>query len=243
MPTYNTSAKVNDTDGNSTASVSLTAGAGSRRLLEVWVMVTAGSPGTHNSVTWGGVSLTQRGTTLSVGSFGRLSKWFLKEASFPSGATGNVVATCSASQDQIVIMAMICNDVNQTSPYANASQTTATGAAALSASLTVTSVTGALVTAGVLGANSTTEATGISATSGTARQTQAVAGGDFASMGIATLAGGSPNVTQSWSFTMSGGDTMSDWGMVGDSLTDDTGGGGGTTLSRVWWDMIGMDDV
>ena len=225
MPTYNTSVSIQDTDGNSSATVALTAGAGSRRFLEVYVPVSAGSIAAHSGVTWGGVALTQRGSAVDNGANGRMTHWYLLEADFPGGATGNVVATCAASQDTIGVFAIISNDVNQSNPFENASQTTATGTDN-SASLTVTSTATASITNAVCGVNGSSEDIGINIGTGTSRQELETAA-DYVTFALGTAAGASPNVTPSWTFTMSGGDTMSTWGMIGDALKDDPGGGGG----------------
>jgi hypothetical protein len=225
-PTYNgASVQVTDIDGDNTVtSGTLTASAGSNRLLEVTVGVGAGTPAVHSGVTWGGVALTQRNATLTVGPNGRVSKWFLKEASFPGSATGTVVATFASNQDEAWVAAVIYNDVNQTSPYKNASMTTATGAASNSATITVTSDAATLVTGSVWLLDQGNAAS-IAITAGTSRQeVDNLASLGFESGGVGDIAGGASNATTSWTLTPAGG-TIDDWGMVGDALQYQAGSG------------------
>lgn len=243
MPTFINSAQVNDQDGNSSATIgTFTAGAGSRRYAIAYMNVSAGSIAAHNSVTWGGVSMTQRGSSLDVGSFGRVSEWILPEASWPSGGTGAVVGTCASSQDQIVLFIGAHSDVNQAGPFTNGAPTTATGSASNSPSLTVPSTATDLVVANVIGVNSTAEDDTISVNAGTSREEVEVPA-DYTTYAMGTIAGASPNVAQSWTFAMTGGDTMSNWGMIGDSLVHDGGGGGGGVsipVVQAYRRMMGM---
>lgn len=227
MPTFLNSAKVDDQDGNSSATIaSFTANTGSRRYAIAHMDVSAGSVAAHSSVTWGGVSMTQRGASLDVGSFGRGSEWILPEASWPSGGTGAVVGTCASSQDQIVLFIAAFSDVNQAGPFTNGAPTTSTGSAGNSPSLTVPSTATDLVVATVIGVNSTTEDDTITVSAGTSREEVEVPA-DYTTFAMGTVPGASPNATQSWTFVMTGGDSMSDYGMMGDSLVHDGGGGGG----------------
>lgn len=231
-PSYNgASVQVSDFDGNATATTgTLTASAGSNRLLEVTVGVGAGSVVAHSGVTWGGVSLTQRGTSFDVGAggHGRMSKWYLKEANFPGSATGTIVATLAGGQDEVWVVGVLYSDVDQTNPYKNVSMTTNTAANNNSATITVTSDANTLVTSTVWGVDIGGGLTSIAITAGTSRQEVDNLGGFNAEGGGAgDIAGGASNATMSWAYTMTSSNTMDDWGMVGDALQYQAGGGGG----------------
>lgn len=231
-PAYNgASVQKVDTDGtNSATSGTLTASAGSNRFLLVLVCAGAGTVGTHNSVAWGGAACTQRGSSLNVGSNGRMSLWYLKEANFPASATGTVVANFSTGQDEVWIAAVLYSDVDQTNPFKNASLTTNTGAANNSATITVTSDATCLVVGGVWGLNGSADTTSIAISAGTSRQEVDNLGSlGFEAGGFGDVAGGASNATTSWTFTMAAGDTMNNWGMVGDALQLASGGGGAVT--------------
>lgn len=232
-PTYNgASVQVSDVDGNSTAITgTLTASAGSNRFLEVTVCVGAGSPDAHNGVTWGGVALTQRGSTLTIGPYGRMSKWYLKEASFPGGASGTVDVSLNASQDEVWVAAVLYNDVDQTNPYKNGSLTSP-GAVTENnaASVTVTSDATSLVTGSTWGIDLSGTVASIASTAGTTRQeVDNFNSGGFEAGSVADIAGSSPNTVISWAYTL--GANMDDQGSFGDALQYSAGGGGGSTLT------------
>lgn len=216
-PVYNAAGNVVETDNNSTATISsFSAAAGSNRFLEVWVGVGAGSPPDISTVTWGGQSLTQRGTTLTGATNWKLSKWYLKEADFPGSATGDIVATAAAAADEFVVMALVCEDVDQTSPYRNASQTTGDDGASTSPSISVTSNADDLVTAGVWCAYNAPAITAISNSAGTERtDTGAVAGG-YEIGSVATVAGAATAVV-TWSVSTGSGSLLTSLQMA-DSL-------------------------
>lgn len=221
MPVFNASDQaVNTVAGTTITASSAAAAAGANRFLEVFLLTGAGSPEVHSGVTWGGEALTQRGSSLDVGSFWRMSRWFIKEADFPSGATGDIVGTFAGDQDEKVLLWMVHENVNQTSPYRNASQTTATGTDN-SPTVTVTSDSGDVVTACAWAGRTSAVITGIAVDSGASREeVDAVAGG-FECAGMGTIAGAASSVVQSWDVTT--GDTI-DWGMLGDSLQDEPAG-------------------
>lgn len=228
-PTYNgASVQVTDIDGDASITTgTLTASAGSNRFLEVTVGIGAGTPAAHSGVTWGGAALTQRGATLTVGPNGRVSKWYLKEASFPGGASGAVVATLASGQDEAWVAAVIYNDVDQTNPYKNASLTTATAAASNAATITVTSDAATLVTGSVWLLDQGNAAS-LAISAGTSRQeVDNLASLGYESGGVGDIVGGASNATTSWTLTPAGG-TIDDWGMVGDALQYQAGGGGST---------------
>lgn len=227
-PTYNASGQYNDEDGTASATVSYTATAGSNRLLEVYAFASDGSPAAHSGVTWNGTALTQRGTTLNIGSFARLSHWFLKEANFPGGAA-NIVFTAASGQGAIQLFWIVHENVDQTSPFSNASQATNTGSNAFTATVTVTATVDQAVTHCVFGNNGSPDVTSIAINTGTSRQEKENFAGLFCGGAAGTATSAGPSVTPSWTWTMTGGDDMSSWGMVGDALTYTAPPAGGST--------------
>lgn len=228
-PSYNISNKTVDTDGGSSVtSATLTANAGSNRLAVAFLCVGAGSVAAHSSVAWGGASFTQRNSSLDVGGNGRMSCWYLKEADFPASATGTVVGTMASGQDEVVLFVYIMNDVDQTSPFRNASMTTNTGSGTNAASLTITSNAADLAVAACWGVDGSADNTGIGVVTGTSRQEADNVGGfGFESGGLGENAGGVTSVP-AWLFTETGAETMSSWGMLGDSYVGATGGAAAT---------------
>lgn len=233
-PTYNAGGKVEDVDGNNFAQIStLSAAAGSNRLLLVFVMTGAGTPQNHTGVTWGGVALTQRGSTLTIGPYGKLSLWYLNETSFPSGATGLINVSFAGNQDESFIGAVIYQDVDQASPFKNASLTTNSGTNSNSYSITITTDTTSLAVGGAWGIDTGGSVTSISSTAGTTRQEADNVGGLSAETGsVADIAGGASNATISWTAVLGGGLLTDDWGAIGDAVQY-SGGGGGTIVKTL----------
>lgn len=225
-PSYNSSGQHNDEDGGATATVSVTPGTGENRLLEVFYLSSNDPVRSHSGVTWNGTALTQRGTTLTIGTYANLSHWYIKEASFP-GSAANLVATSSGTDGAIQLFWIFHENVDQASPFSNGSQTTNTGTGALSGSITITATADQAVVHAMFGWNSSADVTSIAIGTGTTRQEKENFAGLYCTGAAGTITGAAPNVSPSWSFTMTGGDDMNAWGMVGDALTYTAPGGGG----------------
>lgn len=231
-PSYNgASIQVMDVDGGSTAATAtLTASAGSNRFLEVTICTGDGTPTTHTGATWGGAALTQRGSALSVGhvgnDYGRMSKWYLKEANFPGGASGTINVTLGANQGEVWVVGVLYSDVDQTNPYKNAAMTTNIGQDNSNATITVTSDANTIVTASTWEIDQGGAAVTVTNTAGTTRQEADIFTGGYEQGSVADIAGGASDATISWTYALSSG-TVDDWGAFGDALQYGTGGGGG----------------
>jgi hypothetical protein len=221
MPTpLNSNQAVDIISGTTITISSFTATGGTNRLMEVFLMAGAATPAAHNSVTWNGVALTQRGSTLAIGANWNLSRWYLKEADFPGGG-GNIVGTFNAAQDEKVIFCLVSDQVMQATPYRNASQSTNTGTTSNAASVTVTSELTDLITACTWGGDAGGNITAIAVNLGTSQQeVESVAGG-FEAAGCGTRAALTGSTAQSWDYTLAAG-TCDAWGMLGDALLADT---------------------
>lgn len=125
-PVYNNAGQ---TSSNTSPLTSLTlasfaANAGTNRFLEVWLIVGATSPTDCTGVTWGGQALTLRGSHATYQTYFRMSKWYLREADFPGGAAGDIVASfAEGGNDERGMVVMVHSDVNQAAPYRNGAQT------------------------------------------------------------------------------------------------------------------------
>jgi hypothetical protein len=221
-PAYNAAGQTSSFTLASTLTLSsFAAAAGSNRFLEVWVAMGSGSPAEPTGVTWGGQAMTKRGSAQSLGSFWNHVKYFIKEADFPGGATGDIVATWAASHDERAISALVHSNVNQTSPYRNASQTVENDGATLTPSIAISSHADDVATAGVWAVMGSQDMTGISTTAGTER-TDTGPVGDFEIHSSSTVAGAG-TATITWLVT-----TVSvnpeHTGMLGDSLQGASGG-------------------
>ena len=231
-PVYNAAGNTSSSTALSTLTLSsFSAAAGSNRFLEVWTGIgTGGTPAAPTGVTWGGVALTQRGTALTATPFS-MSKWYLKEASFPGGATGNIVATWAASHDERGMCAMVHADVDQTNPYRNASQVSENDTTSNTPSVTVTSNSADVVTCGLWACDQGGTLTGVSTTAGTERTDTGVIAGGYENLSASTVAGSSPTITH-----LTAGGAPDFTGMMADSLQ-------GTSGSRDQvGGSIGLDD-
>jgi hypothetical protein len=235
--TVNATGQASSGTGASTLTLaSFSAAAGSNRFLEVWVGAASGSVAAPTGVTWGGNALTQRGTALTGASFANISKWFIKEASFPGGATGDIVATWAASQDERGLSALVTQNVDQTNPYRNASQVSEDDGASTTPSVTVTSNAADLVTCGIWVFDLGGAIVSLSATAGTEEagcDTGPIAGG-FDNLTVATVGGGSPTITFSMNI---GGGSPDATLMQADSLQEASGGGAAPTPTLM---MLGV---
>lgn len=218
-PTVNTANSNLSYDAGATSHTlsSFALSAGSDRLLEVWV-INGGAAGAAapTGVTWGGVAMTARGNHTNPITTFRQTKWYIKEANFPSGATGDIVASWAGSQGCRGITAIGYNGVNQTSPYRNASETTAIDYDQLTPDIAVSSNTADLAAAAVLVIQPAANLTAVSVTAGTQQTESAIASSAVCTSG-ATVAGASTSTIE-WTYD---GTAVSSAGMmIGDSLQE-----------------------
>lgn len=124
--------------------------AGSDRLLFGFIGTAAGGGGAaHSGMKWGGsggTALTQIGSTLTVGSPGRLSAWRLIA---PTAASQTLYGNWAASQDESCIGGVSYTGVDQTTPVGTPATNTGSFAGVTSgnATVNVTTVSGDLVVA------------------------------------------------------------------------------------------------
>lgn len=215
-PVYNNAGQTGVADGGaSTVTLaSFAANSGSNRFLEVWAGSGDGTPQACTGVTWGGQTLTQRGNTQS-GTYWRHNKWYLKEADFPGGATGDIVATYAGNVAERAICAIVHSDVDQSSPYRNASQTEEVDTVTNTPSVGVTSNADDVVTAGVYAGQTASGITAIATTAGTERCDTGPLAGGYEIASASTVAGAG-TATITWSISNG---TTSDWNAIlADSL-------------------------
>jgi len=113
----NTGANFNIAGGQTTQSTNSFAVAGANRFLAAFVFSGAGSAGiTPSAVKWGGsggTAMTQRGSTLSLGSFWSLSCWTLTA---PTAQTSTVYADYGVAVDESSVIATSFTGVHQSVP-------------------------------------------------------------------------------------------------------------------------------
>ena len=228
-PVYNAAGSTSSSTALSTLTLTgFAAAAGSNRFLEVWTGIgTSGTPAAPTGVTWGGQAMTPRGTALTAGVFS-MSKWFIKEADFPGGATGDIVATWAASHDERGMCAMVHADVDRTNPYRNASQVSEDDTTSNTPSVTVTSNSADVVTCGLWACDAGGLITGVSTTAGTERTDTGVIAGGFENLSASTVAGSSPTITH-----LTAGGSPDFTGMMADSLQG--AAEAGSALSESEW--------
>lgn len=223
----NNSAKVFSTGNVSSLSITSFAVGGANRILYVFVASGAGSPTAPTDVKWGGsggTALTQIGTTLSVGSFGRTSVWRLIA---PTATTDDVYVDWGANQDETFIMAVAVEDADQSTPNGTVATGTGTSANILA---TAAAVVGDLV----LGSGFFLDLSGSGCTlavAGGQTALQEIEGADTNYEGLATsrLTAAGTSVAMSWTISGSGAST-SDWGAFALAVNAAGGGGGGPTV-------------
>lgn len=205
---------------------SFTKTSGGNRVLLVWMFSNDGTIATHSGVTWNSVSLTQRGSSLDLGSgFNRLSLWYLLEADMPASG-GDIVATCSASQGEVYIVAALLENVDQTTTF-RGTQTTNTGTATNSpTSGAISSATGDFVFGSVYLFHSGANITGLSSNGGTMVHESGPLQGGFNIAGV-SYESGAASVTLDWTVTSSGS-AAEEYGVIGESIINDDAAGGVT---------------
>ena len=118
--------------------------AGSDRILMAGVMSGAGTPVSPNAVKWGGsggTDLTQKGSTLTFETYGRLSQWYLVA---PTAESNTLYCSWASNQDETALGGASYTGVDQTTPHGT--QATATNdAASQTPTVNVTSAAGELV--------------------------------------------------------------------------------------------------
>jgi hypothetical protein len=203
-PSFNTANATTNTASQTITLSSFSAGAGSNRFLEVWTGIGTGAAvAVPTSVVWGVKALTLRDSGQTAGSNFGHSKYFLKEADFPVGATGNIVATYANSHDEMGLAAMIHSDVDQTNPYRNASQTAEVDTNNNTASITVPSNSDDVVTAGIFACDPNGSLTGIASTTGTERADSGLIAGGYENLQICSISGAA-SVDVTWAISNTG---------------------------------------
>lgn len=197
--------------------------AGTNKVLYVLAGASSGSPITPSAVKWGGsggVSLTQVGSSLSLGAFTNISIWRLIN---PTSQTSTVHVTWGAAQDETWVIAANFQGVDQTTP--NGTVATSTGAVSAAITVNATSTAGQLVVDFQswldLGNNGRTATVGAGQTSIEEIEGPTL-GYEGAGASYETAAGTS--TTMSWA--LSG--TVDNWGTFAFALNDAGGGGGGS---------------
>jgi hypothetical protein len=229
-PTFNFAAATSSASSGLTTLTlgSFSANAGSNRFLEVWIGIgTGGTPAAPSSVTWGGSSLSIRGSGQAVSSNWHHCKYYLKEADFPGGATGDIVVTWAYAHDEMALAAMVHSDVDQTNPYRNASQVQEVDSATNSPSISVTSDAADVVTAGCFAVMASASISGVANTTGTERADTGIIAGGYENLSCSTLPGAATAVI-TWAVSNSG--TTNASGLQADSLQGAAAEGGSITL-------------
>lgn len=178
----------------------------------------AGTPANVSAVKWGGsggTDLTQRGSTLNIGLFGKASQWSLVA---PTAASQTLYASWPSNQDETGLGGVSYTGVDQTTPHG----TQATATNELAPTVNVTSAAGELVSDVVWHVNPVADTTTITAgASQTARvNIGSIGGAGFESLGMSEEAG-SATVTMSW--TIDG--TTTDSGIIGIPIKPAAAGG------------------
>jgi hypothetical protein len=225
-PTYNNSGAGSNLTPATTVTLAFAANAGSNRLLEVWVGSGSGTPTQPTGVTWGGQAMTIRGTGVTA-AFCSFVKYYIKEADFPGGATGTIVATWAAAKDERWILAMCHSDVLQAAPYRGASQTSEDDGDVTAPSIAIASDAADIATAGICVADDNdAELLTLGITTGTERGTVGVLNG-YEGSSSASVAGAS-TATITWAVTRT--TNVIATLMLGDSLQGAAAEGGSITL-------------
>lgn len=154
--TFDATAKGSQAGGGlqTTCTVAITVGTLTEGCLVVHAALGAASTTTFTGVTYNGVSMTQIGTTQTVGGSGsgKTSAWRLVN---PAAGTNNIVATVnvplSSATEVIMVEGSSWSLVNQTTPVSGAAQG---NGASTAPSVTVVSGTGNRVIAGANGGDS-----------------------------------------------------------------------------------------
>lgn len=200
---YDNSVEAFSASASTTLETASWAVGGSNRYLLVFVGSGAGTPVDPSAVKWGGsggTSLTQKGSTLNMGTNAKWSCW---ELIAPTAQTSTVHVTWGSSQDERWIIAISFTTTDQTTPTRTVATATGTSTAP---SVNATSVSGDLVVDGVAfldtDGGSRTLTVGASQTS-----RQEIEGADlvYEGAGVSTEAATGTSTTMSWSMSGSGG--------------------------------------
>lgn len=207
--------------------------AGSDRCLFGFSHTSAGTPATHSGMKWqgsGGTALTQIGSTLSVGSFNRISAWQLIA---PTAATDAIYGNWSASQDECSICGIDYTGVNQTTPAGTPVTNTGTwtGAGSTDMTVAITTAVGDVVLAifcafdgngnsPLLTPNGTPAGTGRYEVEGTQMTFESVQVQEVVATGTTT--------TVSCAVQTTSGNASGDWGVIAFVVNAASGGGGGS---------------
>lgn len=209
-------------------SASLTV-SGTDKVLYVAVGNSDGSPAAPTGVRWdptgANQAMTQIGTTISIGSFGRFSLWRLIA---PTNATAVARATWGANQGERVVNATVVTGTDQTTANGTVAQASATSGTAMSAGA-VTTTAGKLVLAFGYTLDIDLNNRLMNSPTGTERSevTTSPDAYDRVASQDQTAAGASTTPTWTLSGAVNGG-----WAMYAFQLNDAAGGGGATQPPR-----------
>lgn len=199
--------------------------AGANRLLMGGIMSGAGTPVNPSGMKWGGSSgtaLTQRGSTVNCGSFGKVSQFSLVA---PTAASQTLYGNWGSNQDETAIGGVSYTGVDQATPHGT--QTTASGTGN-TPTVNISSAAGELVSDVVMCLDQAGALTAFAAGAGQTERVKiaSVGAAGFEAFGMSEEAGG-VTVTMSWSATVSSG-TNDDWAILGIPIKASSGGGGVT---------------
>ena len=223
-----------DTFGTSAASIESSAYtmAGSNRCDFAALAAGAGTPAAHNAVKRGGsggTDYTQCGSTLNIGSFGRLSVWRLVA---PSTSSLTLYGAYAASQDEIAIGASNYTGVDQTTPIGTVFTNTGTATGSSPVNMTV-SVTGIASGDWVYAAFWAVDGNGNSPLmtpngTPTPNGRYEVEGSQltFEALQIQDAVSTGTSITMSCAIQPTSGSMSVDWGVIAFKIAAATGGGG-----------------
>lgn len=196
---------------------------GSNRYLLACTGTGAGTPVAPSAVKWGGsggTSMTQKGSTLDVGSFGKWSCWDLVA---PTAQTSTVHVTWGSAQDERWVCAMSFTGVDQSTPTRTVASATGTGGVpTFTPTVNATSVSGDLVVDAMAFLNSNSDSATV-APNGSQTSRQEVEGADlvYEGMGCSTLTASGVSTTMAWTVSGTTGGTQN-WGTFAMALIDAT---------------------
>lgn len=171
---------------------------GSDRILMAGVMSGAGTPVSPNAVKWGGsggTALTQKGSTLSFRTFGRVSQWYLIA---PTASSDTLYCSWASNQDETALGGASYTGVDQSTPHGT--QATATSdAGSQDPTVNVSSASGELVVdvAAILDENGARTTLTVGASQTARVDIDQVGGAAYESFGMSEEAGAG-TVTMSW---------------------------------------------
>lgn len=210
--------------------------AGSDRVLLAGIASGAGTPVNPSGMKWGGSGgtvMAQIGTTLNVGSFGKLSAFRLTA---PAAASQTLYGSWGSAQDETMLGGTSYTGVDQATPTGTATTATgtATGSGSTNLTVNVTTVVGDLVWAcffvldsngnsPLLTPNGTPAATGRYEVEGAQLGFEAIQIQEVVATGTTT--------TVSCAVQPTSGSLNADWGVIAFVVNPAAGGGGGVVCN------------